>query len=130
MLLSSAACAALTVAARHPLGITAYTAASSQQQSTVASANACVGSRAEASCFGVQLRHRQNLSRYRLRDKDFETLPHAVDANPRPYSSLQYDLSPDFSPTHLFRRPDVVRAAIQRWGSVPAMWNQVRSLRP
>jgi hypothetical protein len=68
----------------------------------------------------------QNPSRYRLRDKDFETLPHAVDDNPRPYSLLEHD----FAPMHLFRRPDVVRAAIQRWGSVPAMWNQVHSLLP
>ena len=80
----------------------------------------------QASAFGVQLRHGQNMSRYRLRDKDLETLPHAVDANPKPYGSLEHD----FSPVHLFRRPDVVRAAIRRWGSVPAMWNQVRSLCP
>ena len=78
------------------------------------------------SCVGIQLRHRQNLSRYRLQDKDLETLPHALDANPRPCSPPE----DDFPPVHLFRRPDVVRAAIQRWGSVPAMWNQVHSLFP
>lgn len=80
----------------------------------------------QASAFGVQLRHWQNLSRYRLRDQDFKKLPHAVDANPRPYSPPEHD----FPSVHLFRRPDVVRAAIRRWGSVPAMWNQVHSLRP
>ena len=57
--------------------------------------------------------------RYKLRAKDLATLPHAAVPNP---------INPSFSLMHLFRRPDVVRAAIGRWGSVPAMWKQVGSL--
>lgn len=57
--------------------------------------------------------------RYKLRIKDLKPLPHAIAPNP---------VNPDFSLMHLFRRPDVVRAAIRRWGSVPAMWQQVCNL--
>jgi hypothetical protein len=61
------------------------------------------------------------MCRYKLRAKDLRPLPHAAVPNP---------INPHFSLMHLFRRPDVVRAAIRRWGSVPAMWNQVPKMCP
>lgn len=54
--------------------------------------------------------------RYRLRAADLEDLPHAAVQNP---------INANFTSMHLFRRPDVVRAAIKRWGGVAGMWKQV-----
>ena len=54
--------------------------------------------------------------RYQLRAKDLKRLPHAAVPHP---------IDPEFYLMHLFRRPDVVRAAIRRWGGVPTMWQQV-----
>ena len=66
-----------------------------------------------------QLPLRQLPFRYKVRAKDLEALPHAAEANP---------INPSFSLMHLFRRSDVVRAAIKRWGSVAAMQKQVPTL--
>lgn len=54
--------------------------------------------------------------RYMLRAADLSALPHAVDANP---------VNPAFQAMQLFRRPDVARAAMRRWGGVAGMLKKV-----